>query len=208
MSGLQDNITDKLDKDLAWRKKEIYAYTKLLTYASEAEVPHLLRGGILLLYAHWEGYVREASNNYIDFINKIKMLTSEISFNFLALYVWKNTKDNHSISSMIECVENIYSENIFSINSKNIISTESDLKFSVLKKILQTLGLSSATFATKEKKLDSSLVERRHAIAHGRFLPIDAEQYLELANFTVGIMEEFRNLILDAIARSTYRRIT
>ena len=71
-----------LDEDLTWRKQEI---TELLFLAKETEKEVVLKSIILLLYAHWEGYIKKSSRLYIKYISEKKIKLSELSFNFKAV---------------------------------------------------------------------------------------------------------------------------
>lgn len=59
-----EQLSDKLSEELVWRKKELSEVkslieTKFPPYKHNA----LIRSGICLLYAHWEGFVKLAANS-------------------------------------------------------------------------------------------------------------------------------------------------
>ena len=73
INGIED-FEDELVEDLAWRKREMIN----LSFAVEAESTDLqksvlVRAGISLLCAHWEGYIRHAANAYIMLISSQKI---------------------------------------------------------------------------------------------------------------------------------------
>lgn len=57
-----DEFQDFLNKDLAWRKMEISQLFGILSTAESKSV--VCKSMILLLYAHWEGFIKKSSKCY------------------------------------------------------------------------------------------------------------------------------------------------
>ncbi|NLW74850.1 MAG: hypothetical protein GXY18_00240, partial [Methanomicrobiales archaeon] len=82
-----NDLCDFIDKDLAWRKKEL----SILKGCVESQVPNnldqivLIRCGIALLYAHWEGFIKKASSSYLEFIKMQRLRNDQLKPNFLTL---------------------------------------------------------------------------------------------------------------------------
>lgn len=57
-----EDLNDRLTADLVWRKIEIADLKALIENRSFSDSKHntLLRGGVTLLYAHWEGYIKSS----------------------------------------------------------------------------------------------------------------------------------------------------
>ncbi len=53
-----EKLEELLMQDLAWRKKEMFSL-KILVEKDEVNEPILLRAGIALLCAHFEGFIKE-----------------------------------------------------------------------------------------------------------------------------------------------------
>ena len=60
-----DELNRFLDNDLAWRKKELTTINFMVSRSREHERGILLRAAICVLYAHWEGFIRNAATSYI-----------------------------------------------------------------------------------------------------------------------------------------------
>ena len=56
-----EQLENLLDEDLGWRKVEI---SDLLFLAKETQKEVVLKSVILLLYAHWEGYIKKSSTSF------------------------------------------------------------------------------------------------------------------------------------------------
>ena len=57
-----------LQEELAWRKKELTHIKFLIDSAHKNELDFNLRIGITFLYAHWEGFIKESTAYYINFL--------------------------------------------------------------------------------------------------------------------------------------------
>lgn len=60
-----EKLQDLLNKDMAWRKKELIDI-KLLIHSTQN--PTLCRAGIALLSAHFEGFIKQAANYYVVYV--------------------------------------------------------------------------------------------------------------------------------------------
>lgn len=80
-----DDLISRIDRELAWRKKELTA----LKFAAEKGRPHekdaLFRASLCLLYAHWEGFVKAAAQDYLEFVATRRLRYGQLRSNFLAL---------------------------------------------------------------------------------------------------------------------------
>jgi hypothetical protein len=53
---------------MGWRIKEISAF-KLASKTEEGGRRVFVRAGVALVYAHWEGFIKAASEAYLDFVD-------------------------------------------------------------------------------------------------------------------------------------------
>lgn len=83
-----EKLQDKLDEDLSWRKKELLEFKHIINSGEHESV--MVRAGIALLCAHFEGFIRLASNFYVVFVSYKKVPCKEIKNNFLVLRLKKN----------------------------------------------------------------------------------------------------------------------
>ena len=70
-----EELINYLDDDLAWRRKEIIELRAVARSAKEKKADVHVRAGIAMLYAHWEGFVKNASNAYVIFVSAMGMKT-------------------------------------------------------------------------------------------------------------------------------------
>ena len=80
-----NQLTEYLDDELAWRKKELTTLKFRLDRCRTHERGVLTRAALCLLYAHWEGFVRVAATCYLDYIVRQGVHLGKITPNFVAL---------------------------------------------------------------------------------------------------------------------------
>lgn len=79
-----EKLEEHLFTDLAWRKKEMISL-KMLVENDKFSETILLRAGVALLCAHFEGFIKKASNCYIGFVSEQKIKYKCLKDNFAAL---------------------------------------------------------------------------------------------------------------------------
>lgn len=205
-------LYDHLSDELAWRKKELAAIRSLVNRKdfSRRKRNAILRSSIALLYAHWEGYCKNSASSYLEFVAMQRMNYKELSKNFIALVVQKkfHTATNSTKISAYQEVANFLLDGLEDrsiIPYKNVINTRSNLSSTVLREIIETLGLRYSPFQTKEKLIDEKLLKNRNQIAHGDFVLIDQDEFLELYNQVISMMNELNNQIVNAAILKLYR---
>ncbi|ARW05666.1 MAE_28990/MAE_18760 family HEPN-like nuclease [Bacillus atrophaeus] len=224
-SGPLEKLQEKLDKDLSWRKKEL-TFIKGSIDSAEGDILNtLIRAGISILYAHWEGYIKISARNYLDFLNKQNHKLSDLKENFLVLHLTKAIIDvkqsnkKTKYASLLDRVFNYDQENFrVQYRDSSIITTESNLNFDTLSEILFSIGLDSEKYELKRKFIDRILLENRNKIAHGEYtvfvrkrgdtyLNEDArEEFLRLYHAILELMDEFKDQIISAGLERAYLR--
>ncbi len=108
MKTLINNLENNLENKLDWRFKELYdigmELNKLKTDDKEiSKKSFLVRGSVALIYAHWEGSVKDIFLEYIEFINSnLKSNSFDLSKNTifvlnLLLYKYRENKSFQKI---------------------------------------------------------------------------------------------------------------
>jgi hypothetical protein len=216
-----------LDDDLSWRKKEVSELFLLAKDNIDKET--LQKSLILLLYAHWEGYIKKSSKLYIKYISEKKIKINQLSNNFTAIVLKsqiskcidesKNlTLENELtfMSSFIKKQEKKFKVNIDPDNDfeKTIIDTQSNLKPKVFKTIIKILGLSyKSAIETREHYINSHLLANRNCIGHGSPFDEDSQDDFslniddieKLKKIIFSIIDNFRDELLDYVDGELYK---
>ena len=204
-----NELQDKLDSDISWRKKELVDY-KLIIDANKnsTQLKPLVRGGIALGYAHWEGFVKSASSIYVVYVSTRKIPMQHVQINFVALSYLKKLNKGKSVEECIALIEDIiYNRSKpCKINDKDVIDTKSNLNFRVLKDIVQLLGLDITHFENNQNFINKKLVEPRNDIAHGTYRDVDYEDFKTIYDNIIPLMEHFKKLIENCCVLEQYKR--
>lgn len=208
-----EDLEDRLDQGLAWRKRELSIIRGMVQNqtASTPKSEFVIRSGVAMLYAHWEGFIKESSELYAHFVASQRLAYADLSSNFLALAMKKQLHEAEMTSKATRYskVAEFFLSGLNSqcrISYAQLIDTQANLSSAVLREIVCMLGLSYSYFETKEKLIDERLVSARNHVAHGEHLVPDIEGFLELHQEILTIMEVFRNQISNAAAMGLYRR--
>lgn len=210
-----DELADRLDEGMAWRRIELQS---LKTAISEAEgrsprsplTRALARSGVALLYAHWEGYVKDSCVAYVEYIARRRLRCDELNDGLLitvleSLGKRMSSGDEEARVALLEVVRQPGNSRA-RIPKTSMIDTKSNLRHQVLADILFKIGLPAETFATKGNLIDITLCDSRNSIAHGREYFPAPDDFSQLMDEVIGMMEQIHDLIAAAARLSQYRR--
>jgi hypothetical protein len=209
-----EQLSDRLSNELAWRKKELSEVKSLVETKSFSDSKHkaLVRSGICLLYAHWEGFVKLAANSYLEFVRMQKLCYEELASNFLALAMkekLKEAKETNKPSLYIPVCDFFLDElNQRCSLPKEAISTASNLSSEIFQEITRTLGIDFSPYSTKSVLIDTKLLKTRNEIAHGEYSIFDQDEYIELHTEVITMLDLFRTDIENAAINKDYMRNT
>lgn len=205
-----EELSDSLSADLIWRKKELTILKKLVDAGTPDRKAMLLRSLVALLYAHWEGFIKNASSRYLEYLSNRRLRYNELTSNFVALGYRRRVADAveqrnlRSLTGIIDLLRSGLDERS-RILEEDAISTEANLSSRVLKDITTALGIDYQPFESKAHLIDDRLLRIRNRVAHGDFLLLDEEGAVELAVEVQGMMEIYRNLVENAVHLKSYR---
>lgn len=208
-------LGDRLDEGIGWRRIELQALKSAISEAERKSSGSplsraLARSGVALLYAHWEGYIKDSCTAYVDFIARRRLRCGELNDGLLrtvleSLAKRMATGDEEAREFLFDAIRRPDTSRA-RIPKSSMVETKSNLRFQVLAEILLKIGLSSDDFATKDKLIDVTLCDSRNSIAHGRDYFPSPEDFPELMDEVIGMMEQVRDLILSAARLNAYRR--
>jgi len=169
----REECLNAIQADSAWRKKEIATLKKRLNAHDDGDKGALLRSSVVMVYAHWEGFVKTACELYLAHINEmISRRSIQPSKHFTNLLMWKmlRKKGDHTVVKnpvpfLQMCDEWPCSPG--ELLPLDIVNMESNLNSDVLKKITAIIDVDYSYFESKIHLIDDSLLKIRNDIAHG-----------------------------------------
>ena len=204
-------LLDHLAEILAWRRVEA---TKLGFLAAGArdrdEELTLCRAGVTLLYAHWEGFVKEAAEAYLSFVTYRGVDNEQLIPSLVAVSIRskllnagmsKKSADHVAFIQYFRTAEASPAR----LEDSTAIHTDSNLSSSVFREILATLGFEhSSLYETRSNFIDQRLVGTRNEICHGSRRPVDLKEFDELRAGVDLLIERFGEQVLDAAIEGRY----
>ncbi|WP_419832154.1 MAE_28990/MAE_18760 family HEPN-like nuclease [Endozoicomonas atrinae] len=191
---------------------------KSLIHGARASHSHtLVRSGILLLYSHWEGYVKKVCEAFFYYLNFKAIRYSELSNNLRALGIiseFDNNFPSKKFSSYVKSVNFILTEcenKKFKLDIEKNIDTQSNLNIEVLNDLLNKVGVDSTHFINNKVHIDNRLLKCRNAIAHGERtdnnpdLLLSSEEFYDLYEKVTSLMDHFENLVINHLELETYK---
>ena len=207
-------LNEFVDSELAWRKRELTTLKLMIGGTRrDHERKLLLRAGICILYAHWEGFIKSVATSYVSFVATRGLRYSDLAPNFIALGLRQDmlragqpSRANEHTALLTKFLSGLSEP--ASIDWDHAIDAQSNLNIRVLKDILSTLGLDDKDYSTKGPLIDQRLLRNRNMIAHGERLDLEQDDYDTVHDEIIQLVERFRNDVENAAILGSYRSVT
>lgn len=172
---------------------------------------------MLLLYSHWEGYVKKVFEGFFYYLNFKSLKHKDLKVNLIALSSSKEITHNLShkrFSSYLKSVEYILedcNERKFKINIESCIDTRSNLNVEVMDELLSMLGINTNYFNNNILHIDNRLLKYRNAIAHGERTDNNPEYFVSPDDFDAlyekvnELTDHFESLIINYLETEGYK---
>lgn len=205
----REQLVDLLDNDLSWRKKEL-TFIKGNIIPSKPNYKTHLRTGILILYAHWEGFIKNACEIYLSYIKFQRLKYNELKENFIAyslksqLKNFQQTNKSTVHTQIVDFIVNKRNERaVFPV--ENSVNTASNLNSKILCEILTTVGLNYDTYELKNNLIDNVLLKNRNSIAHGQYVELTDVDYKNLHKEVLWMMDDIKTNLSNAVVLEKYK---
>ena len=162
-----------------------------------------------VLYAHWEGFVKEVVGEYIEFVEKQELEPSQAHPTIFSFAMRKRLKaliESSSIAKMTDFAMWIVNSAVGPVrfDDKSVV-TGGNLSYNNLKHLCDCLKIDVAKIEADKKKIDA-LVNRRNNIAHtGRPMKLDRSDVADDAALVLRLIETFEALLKECVEAEQYR---
>lgn len=205
-------LSTRLQTDLGWRRKEIQFYRNWAARAGNQQA--VLRGGIAVLYAHWEGFVKSGAQAFLAFVSArgISYLTLKPCFLAIAAKSRMNAAaasfKARQANELVHFLETQWAAPSSSLPTEGVIATRANLNVEIFQNIIEMLGLEYLPdYTLREKTIIERLLQLRNSIAHGEHQSIDPQDYEQLHEHVDFLLVTFANQLDNAASMKSYVRV-
>lgn len=204
------HLQDKLDTEMSWRLKEVADLKAGVRSANSISQSTMIRAGIAILYAHWEGFIKSSSLAYIEYLNSQRLQYSDMKPQFIIMGMksYLNAlRESGNYQGNIDALSFLTSKmsDRFNVDFSGSVNTESNLSSTAFLNIATSLCISHAPYVGKSKLIDESLLKRRNKIAHGEFLDIGPEEWRSIADEILNLLRVYKTDIENAASSMAYK---
>lgn len=205
-------LQEGLDQVFSWRVKELaYLKGRISSTTSYAQASYL-RASLPLLYAHWEGFVKESSEAYLTYVAGQKLPYGQLASCFVVFGAKKHLAD---LVSARQSKANIAAVNFFRTNANansnlslsGAIRTDSNLSSTVFENIATSIGVDFSPYESYANLIDKNLLDRRNRIAHGEYLDVDGSGYFALSEDVLKLMRMYKTDIENLASTEAYKSV-
>lgn len=206
-----DQLERALGADYRSRKDELDVIREQLNSVPVTSVAchALVRAGVALLYAHWEGFIKWAAQAYLEYVAwsvaSQRVSHRQLSAPYLGLAITQalnlqpDTKPWLQHAQVVSFLRD-YAQECAILRTTHVIGAGANLNYARLVAILETLGLDPTPYELQQHLIDTRLLGARNNIAHGDFFYVEARDYRELQDRVTDMMCLFRNQLQNAAA--------
>ncbi|MGF7017736.1 hypothetical protein M2145_001493 [Lachnospiraceae bacterium PF1-21] len=210
-----EQFEDFIQADLAWRKMEISQLFRILSTAESKEV--VTKSIVLLLYAHWEGFLKKSFKYYLKYVSERKVKIQNLTLNFKAIALKSYAQgciDNDSLNLCKEIqfinAQDKMDNKQFKIKidiendlDEKIINTKHNLNSKALKNICDIIGIKyNDSMKARSTYVDAILMNHRNSIGHaGKMAKGDSKVEELLSYDDVQKLKGFILIMLDYYAK-------
>lgn len=222
----KEQFEDFINVDLAWRKMEISQLFRILNESESKDV--VSKSMVLLLYAHWEGFIKKSSKQYLRYVKEKKVKLKDLTINFSAIMLKNYAKecidnDGLNLAKEIQFMNKHHKmlEKKFEVTvnvdddlDEDIINTKHNLNSKVLKNISEIVGIEyNDAMKSRSHFIDAILLNNRNSIGHaGKTAKmIDENESIlnfdivaELKDFIVAMLDYYAEVLQDYVDQELY----
>ena len=204
-------LQDFLDGEFSWRLKEV-ADLKIAVRKEIGETQKtFIRASVPMIYAHWEGFVKNSTIGYLNFVNCQRLRYDQLTSCFIVFGIKRRLNEltqSHKARLNIEAVDFFFDElgNRAKIKPIKAIETKSNLNSNIFENISLSIGIDPSPYKTRYNFIDISLLKRRNEIAHGKYIDLEVEDCRTLADEVLFLMRKYKDDIEYAADQKLYMR--
>lgn len=202
-------LQDLLDKEFSWRLREVDQLRQAVRTSTGLARKTLIRAGVALLYAHWEGFVKASAEGFLRFVAAQGKSYRELNICFClhglgasVEMLGQSKKHHRRLEALRFIINNLDQKTGFSWKGR--INTKANLNSDVFESITSAIGIDSSRYATRYNLIDEQLLKARNQIAHGEWVTFDGSTFDSLVDETLTLLRWVKTDIENAVVLESY----
>lgn len=205
----KNELQDCIDNEYTWRFHEIVSMkTEIQSMkSSNKRLSPMIRSLVMLSYSHWEGFVKYVTRYFLDYLSYLGLDQSQTHPALVAssLYYTLNKKGKVEFNRLIyDILANKHCKLCY--HSEAMTDPKSNLNFAVFEIISTNIGIDISSLSLKNKMIDEIMLGRRNKMAHGEKDSLDKDYGIQVADISLSMMLEFKNLLQNMVATDSFKR--
>ena len=194
------------------RKRELMSLSHDLSPPAGEADGRIRRSAVVLAYAHWEGFVKDAARAYVHLVSHKSRGLNTLTINFQALVLRQELVIAQGAAKRIQphlLLTKRFTDDLShgcSINADSAIDTESNLTAEVFENICLSVGLDYQSFWSSDGPFIDDLFRSRCEVAHGELNTPDTKYAKETVHFVISAIDRFSTEIENSAVLERYLR--
>lgn len=208
------DFTDEILADIEWRASQL-STARILPFRYSISVAHrdfLIGYTVPIIYAVWEGFVRNSFEIYVRELNSLGLERNQFCINIISHTLEMNfpqfkspPKNYTKLAKFFKTLNDYFEERDFRISSN--IPTDSNVNLEVINNILLRFNLEPLPDDPHRAGLNK-LLQFRNSIAHGdRNILVTASNISEFALTVINLMHEVFLRINEGYIAQSYLNV-
>jgi len=175
---LVDLFLDVVEKDLVDRQRSITMARSLFNASHSSNREHLRRNLIITCYASWEGFVKFAAVQYLDFLTNAfrrgALSIGQLDSRSKTVYLLRGNKSafngSMGVVGKILFIEKLTSSPFRKsdiCDTRDLVDTRGNLNTDTMQEVCAICGIKDEDYLLRRAVIDERLLKWRNAFAHG-----------------------------------------
>lgn len=204
-------FTRELGNEYSWRHKELLDFRLTARATNLVSQKSMIRAGIPLAYAHWEGFIKSSTETLLNFICHQNLSNSDLSDTYFAHSVKaqtlqfleaKRVSAVEKTAGLIRNCQHLKAD----IKHKNYVDTESNLSSSVFDQVALSVGINTTPYQYAYPYIDETILNSRNKIAHGEHLSLSLDEFHAITDRVIALMYMYKSDLENLVLQKTYLR--
>ena len=202
MTNIYNLLSDDLTRGFNWRLREIHQLRTAISDVADLDKGSVARASFVLLYAHWEGFIKRSTELFFNYIIRLNKPVHELHVGAKVVCLRREivhaltygNKTNKQIVALLQIVAESGNKKLTKRHAAHMVQS-ANMTFSEFADTCILFGIESSEFDEYQDLIDKILVHKRHQIAHGAYLHVGSEDFVSTSDDVIAVMRRFRNQI-------------